>query len=83
MMMADPGWSVRATPPPSAQDAADSAVRAVGCGYDLTDDLRLFCVKTSPGRLIDLSSPAPSASSTRDLSLPGGAVVREIGRAHV
>ena len=78
MMMADPGWSVRATPPPTAQDAAESAVRALGCGYDLTDDLRLFCVKTSPGCLLDLSSPAPSASSTRDLSLPGGAVVRDV-----
>ncbi|CAM0953967.1 unnamed protein product [Alopecurus aequalis] len=67
-------------PPPSAQDAAESAVRAVGCGYDLTDDLRLFRAKTSPGRLLDLPSPASSSSSStpRDLSLPGGAVVHDV-----
>jgi hypothetical protein len=68
MMIAEPG-SAR---PPSAQDAAEAAVRAVGCGYDLTDDLRLFRAKTSAGRLIDLSA------SPRDLSLPGGAVVHDV-----
>lgn len=70
MMMPDP-VSAR---PPSAQDAAEAAVRAVGCGYDLTDDLRLFRAKLSPGRLLNLF---PASSSTRDLSLPGGAVVRD------
>uniref|UniRef100_A0ACD5TDX6 Uncharacterized protein n=1 Tax=Avena sativa TaxID=4498 RepID=A0ACD5TDX6_AVESA len=74
MMMAAPA-SARA---PSAQDAAEAAVRAVRCGYDLTDDLRLFRAKTSPGRLIDLSSRASSSSAPRDLSLPGGAVVHDV-----
>nr|CAB3460753.1 unnamed protein product [Digitaria exilis] len=53
----------------TAQDAAEAAVGAVGCGYDLTRDLRLGRAKP-PGRLVEID-----AAPARDLSLPGGAVV--------
>ncbi|XP_044963029.1 MACPF domain-containing protein NSL1-like [Hordeum vulgare subsp. vulgare] len=66
MMMMDLG-AARATPP-SAQEAAEAAVRAVGCGYDLADDLRLFRAKD---RLLDLGG----GGGERDMCLPGGAVV--------
>ncbi|GJN15179.1 hypothetical protein PR202_gb02073 [Eleusine coracana subsp. coracana] len=54
----------------SAQAAAEAAVGAVGCGYDLTCDLRLARAKPA-GRLVDLDG-----ARGRDLALPGGAVVR-------
>ncbi|OEL17148.1 MACPF domain-containing protein, partial [Dichanthelium oligosanthes] len=54
----------------TAQDAAEAAVGAVGCGYDLTGDLRLGRAKPA-GRLVELDA----ARGARELSLPGGAVV--------
>ncbi|KAL6618810.1 hypothetical protein ACP70R_033949 [Stipagrostis hirtigluma subsp. patula] len=51
----------------AAQDAAEAAVGAVGCGYDLTDDLRLGRAKPA-GRLLEMGG-------ARELALPGGAVV--------
>lgn len=55
----------------TAQEAAEAAVGAVGCGYDLTGDLRLGRAKPA-GRLVEIdAAPAPA----RDLTLPGGAVV--------
>ncbi|KAL8130429.1 hypothetical protein V2J09_019584 [Rumex salicifolius] len=58
----------------NAQTAADKAVAAIGCGYDLTSDLRLSSCKSKSsgaGRsLIDMDH-----SVTRDLVLPGGIVV--------
>ena len=53
----------------TAQDAAEAAVGAVGCGYDLTGDLRLARAKPA-GRLLEVD-----AAPARELSLPGGAVV--------
>lgn len=60
----------------AAQEAAEAAVGAVGCGYDLTDDLRLFRAKPG-GRLLDF------AAAARDLVLPGGAVVPAVPAAIV
>jgi len=57
----------------TAQDAAEAAVGAVGCGYDLTGDLRLGRAKPG-GRLVDLDA-AGAGPSSRDLTFPGGAVV--------
>ncbi|RLN30882.1 MACPF domain-containing protein NSL1-like [Panicum miliaceum] len=53
----------------TAQGAAEAAVGAVGCGYDLTGDLRLARAKPA-GRLVEVD-----AGRARELSLPGGAVV--------
>ncbi|CAN6336843.1 unnamed protein product [Urochloa humidicola] len=53
----------------TAQEAAEAAVGAVGCGYDLTGDLRLSRAKPA-GRLVDMDA---SASRARDLALPGAA----------
>ncbi|KAG2617613.1 MACPF domain-containing protein NSL1-like [Panicum virgatum] len=53
----------------TAQGAAEAAVGAVGCGYDLTGDLRLARAKPA-GRLLEVD-----AAPARELSLPGGAVV--------
>lgn len=53
----------------TAQEAAEAAVGAVGCGYDLTGDLRLGRAKPG-GRLVEVG-----AAGARELSLPGGAVV--------
>ncbi|TVU00563.1 hypothetical protein EJB05_54026, partial [Eragrostis curvula] len=58
----------------SAQAAAEAAVGAVGCGYDLTCDLRLTRAKPA-GRLLLLVDAGTSRA--RDLVLPGGAVVRD------
>lgn len=61
----------------SAQDAAEAAVGAVGCGYDLTGDLRLGRAKPG-GRLVDLdgAGKGPGTSpSPRELAFPGGAAV--------
>jgi hypothetical protein len=55
----------------TAQEAAEAAVGAVGCGYDLTGDLRLGRAKPV-GRLVEIDA-APARA--RDLTLPGGAVV--------
>ncbi|KAL6848965.1 hypothetical protein ACP4OV_021548 [Aristida adscensionis] len=52
----------------AAQAAAEAAVGAVGCGYDLTRDLRLGRAKPA-GRLVEVGGGA------RELALPGGAVV--------
>jgi hypothetical protein len=54
----------------TAQSAAEAAVAAVGCGYDLTDDLRLSRAKPAGRLLVD-------GAQSRDLALPGGAVVRD------
>ncbi|CAL4901861.1 unnamed protein product [Urochloa decumbens] len=56
----------------SAQEAAEAAVGAVGCGYDLTGDLRLGKAKPG-GRLVDIDGALPARA--RDLTLPGGAAV--------
>lgn len=56
----------------TAQDAAEAAVGAVGCGYDLTKDLRLGRVKPVGRLLVEIDAARAGA---RDLSLPGGAVV--------
>ncbi|RLN01014.1 MACPF domain-containing protein NSL1-like [Panicum miliaceum] len=53
----------------TAQGAAEAAVGAVGCSYDLTGDLRLARAKPA-GRLVELDT-----ARARELSLPGGAVV--------
>ncbi|CAN6354412.1 unnamed protein product [Urochloa humidicola] len=58
----------------TAQEAAEAAVSAVGCGYDLTGDLRLSRAKHPAGRLVDIDAASPSPSR-RDLTLPGGAAV--------
>ncbi|KAJ1264021.1 hypothetical protein BS78_09G231100 [Paspalum vaginatum] len=59
----------------TAQDAAEAAVRAVGCGYDLTGDLRLGRAKPG-GRLLELDAAAVGEREReRELFLPGGAVV--------
>ncbi|XP_010917939.1 MACPF domain-containing protein NSL1 isoform X1 [Elaeis guineensis] len=54
------------------QAAAEMAVAAVGCGYDLSSDLRLTYCKTGPSgsRLIELDG-----TLAHDLMLPGGIVV--------
>ncbi|KAG8086377.1 hypothetical protein GUJ93_ZPchr0010g11169 [Zizania palustris] len=54
----------------TAQAAAEAAVGAVGCGYDLTCDLRLGRAKPG-GRLVDIDS----ARGEQELLLPGGTVV--------
>uniref|UniRef100_A0A0E0HI10 MACPF domain-containing protein n=1 Tax=Oryza nivara TaxID=4536 RepID=A0A0E0HI10_ORYNI len=56
----------------TAQAAAEAAVGAIGCGYDLTSDLRLSRVKAG-GRLVDIDGA--SGAARRELVLPGGAVV--------
>ncbi|GMH26950.1 hypothetical protein Nepgr_028793 [Nepenthes gracilis] len=58
-----------------AQSAAEKAVSVIGCGYDLTDDLRLsLCKKGRSGsRLIEVDE-----TQTRDLVLPGGIVVPNV-----
>ncbi|KAF0926231.1 hypothetical protein E2562_022060 [Oryza meyeriana var. granulata] len=56
----------------TAQAAAETAVGAVGCGYDLTCDLRLRRAKPG-GRLVDIDGE--SGAAHRELLLPGGAVV--------
>lgn len=58
-----------------AQTAAEKALAAVGCGYDLTTDLRLSgCKVADEGRrLVEVDE-----SVTRDFVLPGGAVVADV-----
>ncbi|XP_062232107.1 MACPF domain-containing protein NSL1-like [Phragmites australis] len=56
----------------TAQAAAEAAVGAVGCGYDLTGDLRLGRAKPA-GRLVGIDG-----ARTRELLLPGGAVVADV-----
>ncbi|XP_040379836.1 MACPF domain-containing protein NSL1-like [Oryza brachyantha] len=58
----------------TAQAAAEAAVGAVGCGYDLTSDLRLSRVKPG-GRLVDIDG---TSGAHRELVLPGGAVVPSV-----
>ncbi|GAB2298647.1 kinetochore-associated protein nsl1 [Dionaea muscipula] len=59
----------------SAQSAAKKAVAAIGCGYDLTTDLRFSACKAGPSgsRLIDVDETV-----TRDLVLPGGVIVPDV-----
>ena len=57
----------------TAQDAAEAAVGAVGCSYDLIGDLRLGRAKAG-GRLVDLDA-AGTGTSPRDLAFPGSAVM--------
>ncbi|CAL4894800.1 unnamed protein product [Urochloa decumbens] len=57
----------------TAQEAAEAAVAAVGCGYDLTGDLRLSRAKPA-GRLVDMDAlalPGRPGAAARDLALPG------------
>lgn len=57
------------------QTAAEKAVSVIGFGYDVCKDLRLSACKEGPNgsRLIELDS-----IQTRDLAVPGGAVVSGI-----
>ncbi|GMH05465.1 hypothetical protein Nepgr_007305 [Nepenthes gracilis] len=61
--------------PMDAQSVAEKAVSVIGCGYDLTADLRLSSCKTGPSgsRLIEMDEPL-----SRDLVLPGGIVVPNV-----
>ncbi|WVZ99566.1 hypothetical protein U9M48_044839 [Paspalum notatum var. saurae] len=52
----------------TAQDAAEAAVRAVGCGYDLTGDLRLGRAK--PGAASWTSTPPPPPWGIRSCACP-------------
>ncbi|KAK1302258.1 MACPF domain-containing protein NSL1 [Acorus calamus] len=57
--------------------AAREAVSAVGCGYDLCDDVRLSCCKRGPGpdaRLVVLDDDEAAS----DLVVPGGVVVPRV-----
>lgn len=60
------------------QEAAEMAVAAVGCGYDLSSDLRLTSCKAGPSgsRLIELDG-----TLAHDLVLPGGIVVPGVPRS--
>ncbi|KAG0458151.1 hypothetical protein HPP92_023308 [Vanilla planifolia] len=64
--------------PAAALDAAQKAVAAVGCGYDLVSDLRLSRCKTGPAgsRLIELDETA-----VEDILVPGGITVSGIPKA--
>lgn len=57
------------------QSAAVKAVSVIGCGYDLSTDIRLSGCKSGPSfsRLIDLDQ-----ALTRDLVLPGGIIVPDV-----
>lgn len=57
------------------QSAAEKAVSVIGCGYDLSTDIRLSGCKSGPSfsRLIDLDQ-----ALTRDLVLPGGIIVPDV-----
>ncbi|KAI4365137.1 hypothetical protein MLD38_021152 [Melastoma candidum] len=57
------------------QAAAEKAVSVLGCGYDLSRDIRLTSCKFGPSssRLIDLDP-----RQVRDLVFPGGVVVRDV-----
>ena len=59
------------------QSVAEKAVAVIGCGYDLSTDIRLSACKSGPSgsgsRLIVLDQ-----SLTRDLVLPGGIIVRDV-----
>ncbi|PKA53332.1 MACPF domain-containing protein NSL1 [Apostasia shenzhenica] len=63
---------------PAALEAAEKAVAAVGCGYDLATDLRLARCKTGPSgsRLIELDGTA-----SEDLVVPGGIVMRGVPKS--
>lgn len=54
--------------------AAERAVAAVGCGYDLAADIRLSYCKE--GRLIEIETVG-----ARDLVLPGGIVVPDVPKS--
>lgn len=56
------------------ETAAERAVAAVGCGYDLAADLRLAYCKE--GRLIEIET-----AGARDLVLPGGIVVPDVPKS--
>lgn len=58
-----------------AQAAAENAIRAVGRGYDITNDLRLSYCK-GDGCLIDLQG-----ESKQDAVIPGGVTVRDVPKA--
>ncbi|GAB4826988.1 kinetochore-associated protein nsl1 [Ancistrocladus abbreviatus] len=61
--------------PMDAQSAAEKAVAAIGCGYDLINDLRLSSCKAGPSgsRLIEMDE-----TLVRDLVLPGGVAVASV-----
>eukprot|EP00252_Welwitschia_mirabilis_P001221 TRINITY_DN11118_c0_g1_i1.p1 TRINITY_DN11118_c0_g1~~TRINITY_DN11118_c0_g1_i1.p1 ORF type:complete len:603 (-),score=97.04 TRINITY_DN11118_c0_g1_i1:208-2016(-) len=63
---------------PSAQNkaqlAAHNAFRAIGCGYDIADDLRLSNCKED-NRLIEFDS-----EETYDIFLPSGVTVRDVSK---
>ncbi|KAI3741699.1 hypothetical protein L1987_59373 [Smallanthus sonchifolius] len=57
------------------QSAAEKAVSVIGCGYDLTSDIRLTRCKPGPSgsSLIELGG-----TLTKDLVVPGGVVVPNV-----
>lgn len=65
--------SAARSPAPAALEAAQRAVAAIGCGYDLATDLRLNRCKTgtSGSRLIEFDG-----ADAEDIVLPGGVVVQ-------
>ncbi|MQM07247.1 hypothetical protein Taro_040085 [Colocasia esculenta] len=57
------------------QEAAERAVRALGCGYDLADDIRLSACKRGPAGAGLVRLPGGGAG---DLVLPCGVAVRDV-----
>ncbi|KAI7742649.1 hypothetical protein M8C21_025537 [Ambrosia artemisiifolia] len=58
--------------------AAEAAIRAIGLGYDLTEDLRLkYCKGKSPeSRLIGIDD-----EQVRDIVIPGGILIRNVSKS--
>ncbi|KAD5802559.1 hypothetical protein E3N88_13919 [Mikania micrantha] len=58
--------------------AAEAAIRSIGLGYDLTEDLRLkYCKGKSPeSRLIVIDD-----EQVRDIAIPGGILVQNVSKS--
>jgi hypothetical protein len=61
-----------------APEAAVSAIGAIGCGYDISDDLRLkYCKGNSKNsRLIEIDEDVG-----REIVLPGGILIPEVSKS--
>ncbi|KAK6915924.1 Membrane attack complex component/perforin (MACPF) domain [Dillenia turbinata] len=58
--------------------SAETAIGCIGCGYDISDDLRLKYCKGQPfiSRLIEIDN-----SQSRDIVLPGGILIPNVSKS--
>lgn len=61
-----------------APEAAEIAIRAIGCGYDISEDLRLkYCKGNSKvSRLIEIDD-----DGGREIVLPGGILIPNVSKS--